>query len=455
MMALAGLAYLFGSITFKGPSVAIEDDTETTFYKKNARKPASVVPSKKAGNIQPRTAPIPQNYEAPRVYSDLPDEPVVEERVGSGGQAATYYGGGYASAPSYGSRGSRSSASTNSSKSTKGKSSSDSSDSSSSTNSVPAGYSLLGNFSAPNTITDTTSNTDTDSDGDSSGDSTTESTPLTCTSNPGGGSYSNPVAVELSCSKTADIKYAITSGTSCDDPKTVGITYSSSLTIGAVEGTYCLSFYGVSSGESSAVVQQTFTIDNTLPHLQVSHPVIQYQTTELAGVDHITSNDFGLTNHELGQINLTTNDPGPSGLNKDCGEVVTNYVTFPAPSNVVLTASDVSALTPSSQVNVPLRLVDLSYGDNFIFTYLANYNYAAPLYSCATTKVVLFDFEYFQAEVAHGVPGTDFIREFEGGLSPYGFFEADSTQVYRGPAGSSTEDNGGQRLESGLFSIFY
>lgn len=460
MAALAGLAYLFGSITFKGPSVAIEDDTETIHYKKPARKPASV--SKPVKRIQPQ-APTPQNYQAPsRSYSDRPDEPVVDERAGSVVQGSSYGSGyisSYSSAPSYRSRGGSTTGGHGSGTDSGGSSGTDTG---SGTSSGPGGSSgCIPGLNCPPVDCKLVGNCPEPPDCEITGDCPPppppepEDLPPTCTSNVGAGAYSNPVEVSLSTSNSASIKYHLSNTSICENPKTMGVTYTGSITVGAIEGPYCLSFYCYTSTKETSVIEQAITVDNTLPDLQVSHPVIQYQTTELVGVDHITSSDFGLMDHELGQINLTTNDPGPSGLNKNCEEVINSYVTFPAPSKVILTTSDVSGLTPSSQVNIPLRLVDLNYGDNFIFSFLANYSYAAPLYSCSTTKVKLFDFEYFQAEVAHGVPGTDTVREFEGGLSPYGFFEADPTQVYRGPAGSSAEDNGGQRLESGLFSIFY
>ena len=60
-----------------------------------------------------------------------------------------------------------------------------------------------------------------------------------------------------------------------------------------------------------------------------------------------------------------------------------------------------------------------------------------------------------QADVSHASAVTGNVREFAGEFSVYGFFEADETNVYRGPAGSSSEDKDGRSLKSGLFSIFF
>jgi len=46
-------------------------------------------------------------------------------------------------------------------------------------------------------------------------------------------------------------------------------------------------------------------------------------------------------------------------------------------------------------------------------------------------------------------------NEFSGGFTSTGFFEAPQPVLVRGPAGSSTEDQTGQELRSGLTSVFY
>ena len=286
-------------------------------------------------------------------------------------------------------------------------------------------------------------------------ENSTNNSKISCSSNVGGGAYSNPISVALTCTSAAQVEYCISAGACCD-PQTSGTLFASNIIIGASDGNYCLSFFGTdTSGDSSAIVQMNFNINNDYPHLEASHEKIFYQTTELAGVSHIASDDFGKVNFGVGVLNLMTNDPGPSGMNVDCDEIVTNYVTFPAPAPVVvLSFFDTSGSLVTSQLDVPLILANLGYGENFITTYITDNNQLAPLTSCSTTKVNLEDFEFFQANISHGDDGTNQVREFSGGFSPYGFFEEEAN-VYRGPAGESSEDASGQKLESGLFGVFY
>lgn len=291
------------------------------------------------------------------------------------------------------------------------------------------------------------------SGGGSAGDS------LTCSADQGGGTFANPILVALQCSSSSStIRYCL-GQSGCCDPLT-GSVYSSKVLVGMTDGTYCLSFMGeTSDGTESTTTELNFTITSGTPHLQASHPKTYYQTTELTGLSYLASNDFGRSSYEMGQVNLKTHDPGPSGLNLGCKDMLENYVLYPpvtptpAP-NMILTINDLSTVNPGSQIEVPLAPADLSYGDNFIMSFVVDNTEATPEYACSTQKVVLNDFDYFEAYIAHGVAGTTNVREFSAGFSPYGFFEAES-DIYRGPAGVSGHDQDGQRLESGLFEVFY
>lgn len=298
-------------------------------------------------------------------------------------------------------------------------------------------------------------------DNSDTGNRTPTSTPaptpvLNCSANVGGGAFSAPLSVSLTCTAAADIKYCVSTDGTCCDPESSGLSYSSNIVIGGDDGSYCLSFIGeTTSGVTSTVVQQTYTFNNDRPHLEASQPVIFYQTTELPGQGHIASDDFGKINFGVGMLNLMKNDPGPSGMNLDCDEIVTNYVTYPAPTPIeILSFFNTSGVPNTSQLDVPIILNHLGYGENFLTTYIRDNNNAAPVYSCSTTKVTLEDFPYFQADISHGEDGSNSVREFEAGFVAYGFFEEEAN-IYRGPAGSSSEEASGQKLESGLFQIFY
>lgn len=456
MLILAGLGYLFGSITFKGPSVVIEDGDEEVRRIKPKRSPASTsdLPAVSSFSPLPETSSYwPQTSgESSPSFSDQPfDDENFSPDEGPGAPSEESEGV-TSAAPTYPSRNNRGLSS--SSPSSLKKNSDTDSNGLGSPSSM--GYVGGGNwYQAPSgeIITgpdDTSSDNGNSSSGGSSGSSSNPT--LTCTSNYGTGGYSDIVLVELSCSSSASIKYCVSDNTCCD-PRTSGLAYTGIIPIGEREGSYCLSFYGTSSSLTSNIVQHTYTVDKYLPDLNVSHLMTYYQTTELSGSSSIESNDFGKMNFDVGQINLLTHDPGPAGLNTNCEDLVLNYGSLTTPAPLVLEYLDASSLSPATLFNLPLHRGDLAYGDNYVLSFMADHSSTPSLYSCSTTKIRLFDFEYFQMGATHGDVGTDHVREFEGGFSAYGFFEA--SDVYRGPAGESTENKGGQKLETGLFSIFY
>lgn len=187
----------------------------------------------------------------------------------------------------------------------------------------------------------------------------------------------------------------------------------------------------------------------------MAHQQVQYQTTQLAGKTFLTSLDFGKAGYGAGVINLKSHDPGPAATNLNCGEIVENYSALLAPAPVeILSLLDVSLENPATQLEIPLRLDQLDYGANFVTGYMLNDNYELPLYSCSTSTVVLNDFEFFEPQLAFGDQGDNSTREFTGGLTSFGFFEQE-TDIYRGPAGSSTQDKNGQILHYGMMGIFY
>lgn len=285
-------------------------------------------------------------------------------------------------------------------------------------------------------------------------------TPFTCSANIIGGSFNHPVGVNLSCTYTSTIKYClgIDTGAGCCNPSSDGSNYTSQIVVGSSNATYCLSYYATSASAGvTPVYEQTYVINTALPDLQVGTPIIQYQTTELSnpGKSFVTSNDFGKSGFGIGQINLKTHDPSASAENLSCEQIVSNYVALPSPTPLpIISLLDVSSDSPATQIQIPLRADQLDYGDNFITSYIENSNYVTPIYSCSTTKVVLSDFDYFGTDIAFGEAGTNSVREFSAGLSSYGFFEPEAT-VFRGPAGESADTQTGEKLESGLFSIFY
>ena len=468
-----GILALFYSINVKlgGKAKEVSNVDEELVPKKKLKKrePASI---KKVAQTPKRNTPTYQPQVIPRDDSPRRDEPIIDDyadssSVGSApqqtysmGNSYSYGGGGggsgYSSGRSYsgdssGLRGSGSSSS-----------SSGSSGSSLGGTQYFSGVPYSGTVSSGGTTGSSSgggsNNNDDDDDdndsGNSSGGSNTAS--LTCSSNQGGGAYQNPITVGLTCSSPSTIKYCLSQGACCD-PRVSGTVYSSNLIIGELSGDYCLSFYGESStlGKSSTVTQLNYDINNILPDIQVTHKQTFFQTTQLSGRSEIRSNDSGKQNFVMGQISLKSNDPGPSGLNMSCGEIVTNYVELPQSPVATMSPFDMLGLTVTQQAVTSIDVDDLVYGDNFITSYVIDKNYATPLYSCSTTKINLWDFEYFQAGVAHASPVTGNYREFAGEFTVYGFFESDEETVYQAQSGSSSEEIDGRSLKSGMFSIFF
>lgn len=447
---------MVGSITFKGPSVAIEDGTEA--QAKPNRKPASLPASPVVREFSPVPKTPSYEFEASGDRtSNLSYQPQFDdenfEADESFGAHSSESETVSSAAPIYPKRKKRGPSSSSNSYKKKN------SDSDSSDLSTPSSHGYVGGGNwyqagSGEIITNSDDTIDDDDDDDSSCSScgSSSSPTLSCSSNYGTGGYSDIVSVELSCTSSASIKYCVSENTCCD-PRISGLSYTGIIPIGVREGSYCLSFYGTSSSLTSTIVQHTYTVDKLLPDLNVSHLLTHYQTTELPGSSSIESNDFGKMNFDVGQINLLTHDPGPSGLNLNCEDLLLSFESLTSPVPRDLSIMDASALSPSASLNLPLDLNELAYGDNYVLSFMSDHSSTLSLYSCSTTKVRLFDFEYFEAGVNHGDVGTDYVREFEGGFSAYGFFEA--SDVYRGPAGESAESKGGQKLETGLFSIFY
>lgn len=283
---------------------------------------------------------------------------------------------------------------------------------------------------------------------------------LSCSASKLSGAFNEPIAVALTCNSPSTIKYCVSYNASttptCCDPETDGHDYTTPVKMGSKNGNYCLSYFATSISAGRFDVQdQSYVINSTFPNLLVGHPKTYFQTTELSGTSFINSLDFGKPGYNIGQVNLKEHDPGVSGENLSCEEIATTYGTFLPPVPVdILTLLDVSLDSPSSQIEIPLRPEHLSYGENFIASFIVNNNTNPALYSCSTTKITLSDFEYFDYDLAFGDPGTNTVREFTAGFSPYGFFESE-TDLNRSPAGVRTSEQSGEKLESGLFGIFF
>ena len=446
IVVLVAIALFTGYLKLSNkPQISeVDEDVELSPKKNLKRTPASVLnrtvmPNKFKG--------VPEIDGSSFRERDPDSEPTIpfsnttpiDEAVG-GGNVENFAENNYginANSRSEGSRNYRSSLATNGSSTSGGKGS---------VSENVAGVTTFTNQGFPSTIpapgtSGSNSNTDT---------SSSSPTPISCSANYGGGAYSHPIGVSLSCSSTAEISYCLNQGACCD-PETDGTDYSTAVVVGAKEGNYCLSFYGEGSDKTSNVVQVSYTIDNTYPHLQVTHPKLVYQTTQLAGQSILASNDFSKAGYFMGQVNLKSHNPGTDGLGLDCEQIVDQYAALINPmTSIILSLYDMLGAIPSLELEVPLNLSRMDYGDNHITTYVVNQNYSAYLYSCSTTKVTLADFDLFQMESAHWSVGDTGVQEFSGGFQSVGLYE-DGSDFFRAPASVANEAD----LKTGLFDVVF
>ena len=279
-------------------------------------------------------------------------------------------------------------------------------------------------------------------------------TSLTCSTDVGSGSYSNPVSVSVTCSTSSEITYCVGPGGVCCDPSS-GSVYSGPIPIGATNGNYCLKFSATAVNGKTASGQKDYVITVSLPELTVTTEKIQYQTTELPGLMSISSNNFGYASHSMGVINLKGHDPGASGLNMSCEDIVVNHGTLSSPTpSVPMAEASITGIPANTQIDAMIGIDDLVYGTNYITNYVVNYQEAVPLYACSTVEKKIWDFTYFDHMPSHGDPGSNTVREFAGSFTHLGFFEPAAT-VYRGPAGETTSTDASDELQVGLFGVVY
>lgn len=274
-----------------------------------------------------------------------------------------------------------------------------------------------------------------------------------CTVGVTGGSFQGPVEIELTCSTASSIKYCISENICCDPEQ--GIVYTGAFQLGQASKSLCLSFAGTSFEDqiTSKTKEAFYNFDPELPHLEVTQNKTHIQTTQLDGSMILKSNNFGSNHHAMGVINLKSHDPSPSGLNMNCTDIVSNHASLTSPTPYyILTEMNVSAFSPSSQMNLFLTENGLTYGENNLAVYMKSMLYSFPQYSCSTSKLNLEDFNYVQTLPVNITTGND-NAELYGGFTSLSTIETDPG-LYRGPA-SEVGDTPTQELRTGLISIFF
>ncbi len=249
------------------------------------------------------------------------------------------------------------------------------------------------------------------------------------------GEYRTPLTLTLSCSAPSKIRYCVSKGRCCDPEN--GATYRGPFRFAPGAGSYCVSVVGEhkSTGENFEL-SKTYSFNPDLPDLGIPTQKLFFQTTELNASFQIESQDFGTPDRGIEVVNLGAHDPGTSGLNWSCAEVAENYTTLTAPIPLVaLPLYDTSTTSPTSALNLLLSSANLFYGQNHLAVMFKNIGGGAEFGSCATERITLEDFLYFQELPAHSATVAADGSELVGGFTAVGFFADPS-----GPASPDSWD---------------
>ncbi|OUR99976.1 hypothetical protein A9Q84_02790 [Halobacteriovorax marinus] len=261
----------------------------------------------------------------------------------------------------------------------------------------------------------------------------------------GSGNFSVNPTVALSSDIGGAIYYCLSSGACCDpDPGTTGTTYSTAIPVGAIDGNFCLSYYGESSlGVDGDKDNQNYLVSSTFPNMNSTVDVQYIQTTEVATVN-MASTEYLNANYDYGLYDLDTYNP--NALN--CLQVETNY---PHATNGVdfdgnATPDFYDLGVTAGPLTTALTSSIMTYGNigNFFVSILGNRNPATHLYSCATHKVVLKDFDYFNSSTSSTAkaPVAAGVAEFSGSFGSYGIFRGPATTA---PIGDFSVKSGRSR----------
>lgn len=275
---------------------------------------------------------------------------------------------------------------------------------------------------------------------------------LNCTSTVPSGTYAYSLAVNISCSSAADIRYCIGENACCDPDSDQGQTYSaaSPLIIGKSNSNFCLSYYAVgSSGQTSPMASNRYLINRQAPDLEVNRSIIQAQTTEPHLNSYVSSNDFGKNNISISQISFFTHNIGDSGDQLACSELQAQMTSYASPHpHYTLSPELIAGRSLGDEIIVPLRpLQSLDYGINYIATLITDFNGATPNYACSVSTFTLWDFSIFDESPISSS------GELTAGFSSFGFFEEDL--IVRAPAGESSSTVSQQKMETSFLSILY
>lgn len=299
----------------------------------------------------------------------------------------------------------------------------------------------------------TDSNDETTSSSSASGGG---GTLLSCQASQQGGMFSNPLSVKLSCNATADIRYCLSSTSTCcdpDGPDSQVYDPAEEVLMGMENTDYCLSYYGDSNdlSQSTQIESYTYSFNSDFPELNVEFTKRWVQSTQINERAEFTSNDFGKADHLLGQINYLTHDISDPAFDESCYDMAMNNMGLNSPSPTEpLELFDVSGLSSADQ-DLYYSPDNLDYIENNLLSYIVNDTFDVPLISCQISTVTLEDFHI--TDSAPHLVSTSASGQIQGQFTPYGFFE--ETLPTRSPAGESNNEVDGRELRTNFLSILY
>ncbi len=236
------------------------------------------------------------------------------------------------------------------------------------------------------------------------------------------GEYRTPLTLTLQCSAASKIRYCVSKDRCCDPAD--GAVYKGPFRFAPGAGSYCVSIIGEqdSTGKNFEL-SQTYTFNPELPDLSIPAQKKFFQTTELNASLQIESQDFGTPDRGLEVINLGAQDPGASGLNWSCGDIAEKYSTLTTPVPLVaLPLYDTTTTAPTSALNLLLSTANVFYGTNYLAVIFKNLSFAGASGACATERITLEDFLYFQELPSHAAALASDGSELVGGFTPVGFY---------------------------------
>lgn len=274
--------------------------------------------------------------------------------------------------------------------------------------------------------------------------------PLVCQHDQASGLYSTAISINLSCTESADIYYCVSSSGACCNAETDGSLYTGSFDVGLTDGEYCVSYFGDGAQSNSNENNVLYTIDTSLPNLNVNFEKISIQSTHASLNGVITSSDFGSEHYYLHQVNTKSFDPIDAMWS--CEDILLDHENLTSPASFsTITDYAVEVLSPIDEILQSIGLHSLDYGENFITSIMEDRQ--RNMYSCHTVEIELADIS-MPAIIPLGTKSalTSAHRSY-GGFASFSYFHNGNPASTQSGQGSSEDSN--VLMQSNFLSITY